>query len=239
MKSLYRFAEDTDRPLWGRLKGAARTMLSVHLPVSSLTRPVFRRCYDVHVLGREGIAWATRFFWYEPLFRSQCANVGERFRMEQLPYINGRGTIVIGNGVRLSGKSSFGFSNQHGFDPLLQVGDGSFIGHGCSFVMARSITIGAHCLLAGGVSIRDFDGHTVNARERRENQATPVEGIKPVVIGNDVWIGAGAVVLKGVSIGDRAIIGAGAVVTRGVPPDTVVAGNPARVVKELADRSAA
>ena len=50
---------------------------------------------------------------------------------------------------------------------------------------------------------------------------------------HDVWIGAGAVVLKGVTIGDRAVVGAHAVVTKDVPPDTVVAGNPARVVKDL------
>jgi maltose O-acetyltransferase len=57
--------------------------------------------------------------------------------------------------------------------------------------------------------------------------------VLPVIIGDDVWIGHGAVILKGVTIGDRAVIGAGAVVTRGVPADTVVAGNPARVVKRL------
>jgi maltose O-acetyltransferase len=53
------------------------------------------------------------------------------------------------------------------------------------------------------------------------------------VIGDDVWVGNGAMILKGVTIGDRAVVAARAVVTKDVPPDTVVAGNPARVVKTL------
>lgn len=54
-----------------------------------------------------------------------------------------------------------------------------------------------------------------------------------VIIGNDVWIGAGAIIMNGVTIGEGAIVGAGSVVTRDVPPFTVVAGNPARIIKEL------
>jgi acetyltransferase-like isoleucine patch superfamily enzyme len=58
--------------------------------------------------------------------------------------------------------------------------------------------------------------------------------MRPVVLGDDVWVGAGAVILKGVTVGDGAVVAARAVVTRDVPADTVVAGNPARVVKRLA-----
>ena len=60
-----------------------------------------------------------------------------------------------------------------------------------------------------------------------------LESAKPIRIGNDVWIGGGAVVLPGVTIGARSVVGAGAVVVRDVPPDTVVVGNPARVVRML------
>ena len=93
--------------------------------------------------------------------------------------------------------------------------------------------IGNHCLIAGGVRIADFDGHPLGADERRAGATFAAETVLPVIIGDDVWIGHGAVILKGVNIGDRAVIGARAVVTRDVPADTVVAGNPARVIKSL------
>ena len=73
--------------------------------------------------------------------------------------------------------------------------------------------------------------HPLNAAERRSG----VESARPITIGNDVWIGGGAIVLAGVTIGDRAVIGAGAVVTRDVPADVLVLGNPARPVRKLND----
>ena len=60
-----------------------------------------------------------------------------------------------------------------------------------------------------------------------------LESAKPIRIGNDVWIGGAAVVLPGVTVGDRSVVGAGTVVVRDVPPDTVVVGNPAKVVRTL------
>jgi acetyltransferase-like isoleucine patch superfamily enzyme len=153
--------------------------------------------------------------------------------MERLPYIQGSGRIVIGNHVTFGGKPDFMFGNRADTQPELIIGDHTFIGHQCLFAVSRSVTIGKHCLLAEGVRVADYDGHPIDSERRRRGEPTPPEGIRPVVIGDDVWIGANAIILKGVRIGDRAIIGAGAIVTRNVESDTVVAGNPARVVKQL------
>lgn len=224
---------------WALMKRLALGALSFHVPVAGPTRILFQSLYRLHVSACELSAWTLRFFWYEPLFRSQCGHVGPAFRMERLPYITGHGRISIGASVRLSGKSSIGFCNILKREPRLNVGDGTFIGHDCSLVLADSITIGKHCLLAGGVSIRDLDGHPTDAALRRDHRPTPCEGIRAVVIGDDVWIGADATILKGVTVGDRAIIGAGAIVTSDVPCDSVVAGNPARVIRTLEVRRAA
>jgi acetyltransferase-like isoleucine patch superfamily enzyme len=220
-------------PFWGRLKWLALQILHFHLPVFWLTRPLFSLCYYLHVACREFLAAALRFFWYEPLFRSQCASVGEAFRMEQLPYLHGFGKIVLGSHVVFGGQPTFIFGNRGERTPELTIGDHTFVGHGCGFSCASSITVGKHVLLAGGVQISDYDGHPVDAERRRAGEPTPPEGIRPVVIGDGAWIGAGAIILKGVTVGDRAIVGAGAVVTKDVPADTVVGGNPARVIKRL------
>lgn len=221
-------------PVWGRLKRAARAVLAFHLPVNIVTRPLFRLLYAFHVGVREGWIWVRRFFWNEPLFRSQCEAVGPGFQVEEMPYLQGRGRIVLGRGVRLSGKPSisFGRPTPDGRSPELVIGDGTFIGHHCGFNVGRSVRVGKHCLFAGGVQVYDMDGHPVDADERRAGKPTPPEAILPVVIGDDVWIGNEAIVLKGVTIGDRAIVGARSVVTKDVPQDAIVAGNPARVVAE-------
>jgi acetyltransferase-like isoleucine patch superfamily enzyme len=213
----------------------ARALLHAHLPAGALARPLYAALYRAHVAVREGFAWGVRFFWYEPLFRSQCESVGSGFRMERLPYLAGSGRIAIGDNVRLSGKIGIGFARRSGGSASLTIGDGTFVGHDCGLNIAESISIGRRCLLATRVSVRDYHGHAVEASARGEVPDEPA----PVVIGDDVWIGAGATILKGIRIGDRAVIGAGAIVTRDVPADCVAAGNPARVVRLVTGRRAA
>src|SRR5689334_653043 len=96
-------------PFWNRAKRAAKAVLAFHIPVNGLTRPLYRLAYQFHVLIRETWIWAKRFFWTEPLFRSQCVSVGMKFQMEDLPYITGTGRIVVGDSVRLSGKQAISF----------------------------------------------------------------------------------------------------------------------------------
>jgi acetyltransferase-like isoleucine patch superfamily enzyme len=220
-------------PFWGALKRLVKRALRFHLPVFWLTRPLFGLLYLVHVGLRELAATLLRFFWYEPLFRSQCASVGEGFQMEGLPYIHGSGRITIGANVTFGGRPDFIFGNRGETFPELTIGEHTYVGHACSFAVSSSVRIGRHCLLAAGVSVADYDGHPVDAARRRAGEPTPADSIRPVVIGDDVWVGANATILKGVHVGDRSVVAASAVVTRDVPADVVVAGNPARVVKHL------
>ena len=222
-------------PFWSRLKACALAVLRFHIPVVGILRPVFGFLYGVHVFFRELLAQTLRFFWYEPLFRSQCSRIGSGFTMDHLPYIVGTGRIALGDRVIFGGKVVFMFGNRGPHTPEVSIGDHTFLGHSVGLSCSDSIRVGDHCLIASGVQISDYDGHPVDAMRRR-NEPTPPEGIRPVKIGNDVWIGSNAIILKGVSIGDRSVVGAGAVVTRDVPPDVVVAGNPARIVKHLAPR---
>ena len=220
-------------PFWGTLKAIAKKILRFHIPVVGPTRWLYRLFYRLHVGTCEGLAWALRFFWYEPLFRGQCTVVGDGLRVSKLPYISGQGRIVLGREVYIGGKIDIGFTNRLRDLPELVVGDDCFIGHASGLAIADAIRIGNHVLIAGGVRMADYDGHPVDAERRRAKEPTPPETIRPIVIEDDVWIGTGAMIRKGVTIGARSIVAACAVVTRDVPPDVVVAGNPARVVKHL------
>jgi acetyltransferase-like isoleucine patch superfamily enzyme len=211
----------------------AKRLLQCHLPVGRVNRPLFATLYRLHVTVRMALSWSLRFFWYEPLWRGQCRRIGKGFRLEQLPYLFGRGDITIGDDVRFSGKSSFLFSSRYVKNPRLSIGHGCFLGHDCAFSIATQVRIGNHCLIAGAVRMADFDGHPLDAAARRAGDPPAPDEVRPISIGDDVWIGHGAIILKGVTIGDRAVVGARAVVTKNVPANTVVAGNPARTVKQV------
>ncbi len=221
------FKNTTNREAAKRLANCA---LQAHIPVGSHSRRLFSALYYLHITARASALWTARFLWFEPLFRSQCQVVGSRFRMEQLPYLLGRGQIVIGDDVRLSGKPNISFSSRHCSQPSLSIGDGTFLGHNCALTIASRIEIGRHCLVAGGVRIADFDGHPIDAAQRRRGDFVSADRVLPVSIGDDVWIGNGATILKGVELGDRSIIGARAVVTHSVPADCMAVGNPAKIV---------
>ena len=95
----------------------------------------------------------------------------------------------------------------------------------------ESVTIGDNVKIGACVLITDTDAHPLDYLARR----TSNDGTKsaPIVIEDDVWVGAHSIILKGVTIGARSIIGAGSVVTKSIPADCVAAGNPCRVIKKL------
>jgi len=109
----------------------------------------------------------------------------------------------------------------------IRIGDCCLICPGVRISAATEIAIGQGCMMAHGVFVTDADWHGVYDR------SLPIGQTAPVRIGDNVWIGDGAIVCKGVRIGENSIIGAGSVVVREIPANAVAAGNPAAVVKYL------
>ena len=151
----------------------------------------------------------------------------ERFRSQRDP------GLVLGNRVRVYTWTTFNIDPEG----VVEVGDDSVL-VGAVFMASERITIGRRCVVSYHVTIADSDFHPINLEGRKQDaianapggdlsQRPPVTS-RPVRIGNDVWIGIGAIILKGVTIGDGARIGPGAVVTRDVPAGQTVAGNPAQ-----------
>jgi acetyltransferase-like isoleucine patch superfamily enzyme len=122
----------------------------------------------------------------------------------------------------------------------LTLGDRTFVGKS-TIAIASRVGIGNDVLMAWGCTIVDHDSHALRFSDRRDDVSNWYLGIKdwsrveiePVIIQDRVWIGLNAIILKGVTIGEGAVVAAGSVVTKDVPPYVVVAGNPARVVREL------
>jgi acetyltransferase-like isoleucine patch superfamily enzyme len=176
-----------------------------------------------------------RVFWCEPLFKAYCKKYGRHLRTGvYLHWVQGNGDLILGDDVTIDGRCSFFFAARYTEHPTLAIGDRTGIGHNCAFVVGERITIGRDCRIASSVALFDVSGHPADPAERLAGKPAPLEEVRPITIGDNVWIGSGAVIYPGVMIGDNSIVSLGAVVMSSVPANTVVAGNPARQIRSLA-----
>lgn len=149
------------------------------------------------------------------------------------------GELIIGNNFKCNNKiksNSIGLIqpcifNIYAPNSKIIIGDNVGIS-GSTICATTSVTIGNNVLIGSGCLISDTDSHPIDWEDRLydRNQKTRKA---PIVIKDNAFIGARSIILKGVTIGEGAVVGAGSVVSKDVPPYTVVAGNPARVVKTL------
>lgn len=179
---------------------------------------------------------------------SQYASIGtgtiDRGIIIRLDNPEQRKYLTIGENCIVNG--SFIFESTSG---MVKIGNHSYIGGG-TFISHSSIEVGDNVTFAWGGTFYDHDSHSLDYMKRRKDIDDELNDLrnsrnmilskdwgdvnsKPIKICNDAWIGMNVIILKGVTVGEGAIVGAGSVVTKDVPAWTVVAGNPARVVKNL------
>lgn len=125
----------------------------------------------------------------------------------------------------------------------IEIGSRTFVGRGL-FTIAESLVIGDDVMISWDVTIVDHNSHSLKFSERSKDvEMNAFQNIKswdcvkvaPVRIENKAWIGFGCSLLKGVTVGEGAVVGANSVVTKDVPPWTIVAGNPAKIIREISE----
>lgn len=201
-----------------------------------------------------------KFFRFVPKLKSKCYRIwnklyfrligikyGKNMQVFDKVYVKGYGKITIGD--------NFVFTSDEAINPICRnirgcfatttkdskiiIGDNVGISSVCIWAQ-NSITIGNNVNIGGDCLIMDSDAHPHDFMKRRRDYEDEVGSEQylneipsaPIVIEDDVWIGARCQILKGVHIGKRSIIAAGSIVTKDVPADCVAAGVPARVLKK-------
>jgi maltose O-acetyltransferase len=150
---------------------------------------------------------------------------------------DGIGRVEIGSGVVLGYRPAMRLGSgeillqARGRNATIKISEGALFNNNVSLIAVDSIAIGKGCQIGDNVCLMDCDFHEIapSTRNRSPGEA------RPVVIGDNVWLGSRVIVLKGVEIGDNTVVAAGSIVTRSLPSDVVAAGTPARVVRSIAE----
>ncbi|RYU91947.1 sugar O-acetyltransferase [Mucilaginibacter terrigena] len=159
--------------------------------------------------------------------RKHCKELLKRLNIDE--YVVGSGTAAVLKELIPNAPASLyiepPFHCDYGYN--ITCGENVYFNVNCVVLDVMEVKLGSNVFCAPGVQIYTAT-HPLDAVLRRSK-----ENAKPVVIGDDCWIGGGAVICPGVTIGNRCVIGAGAVVTKNIPDDSLAVGNPAVVIRKL------
>ncbi len=173
-------------------------------------------------------------YLYDLPFRMLCDQVGKDTYIGlgyALLFSDKKG-VKIGNNVSISTNAVIQtVKNDYCENPKLIIDDSTMIGKDFFCSAAKSIRIGKNCLFSWRVTILDHD-HVCDTRNMPIVQQGVTEG-KEIVIGDNTFVGIGAVILKGVTLGKHCVVGANSVVTKSFPDYSVIAGSPAKLIKSL------
>jgi maltose O-acetyltransferase len=148
-------------------------------------------------------------------------------------HLSGPGRIAIGDDCNAWARAEANILATFGPDAEIRIGNNVRL-NGAGIQSAASVTVGDDCIL-GSCTIVDTDHHSVEVGRRQPGAAV---ASSPIVVEENVWIAGMATVLKGVRVGRDSVVGFGAIVSSDVPAGVVVAGNPARVIRNLYDEKA-
>lgn len=225
-----------DTPLARGAKSAIQALFRAELPVTPVHKLLAAERFWRRTLGRHLV----RATYSQPILRTLCKSAGSSLLLDPgtgIPVIYGL-DVTLGDHVHLSGRATYsGAQRNDGRNPRLLVGDHTYLGHRLIISADDEVSIGSHVHVADDVYICAYDGHPIDPVARR-TQPGPVDysGRSRIEIGDDVWIGQGAMILKGVKIGRGAVVAAHAVVTKDVAAGAIVAGNPAKPVGSVEGR---
>ncbi|UOH75083.1 hypothetical protein MOW08_00440 [Acinetobacter schindleri] len=173
------------------------------------------------------------------IFKRKKVVYSRSIKLKGCPSVCGSGILVLEDNVKINSGKLF---NPIGGDTRtcftlrggkIIIGSNSGLSN-CTLVSDKLIKIGSNVNIGGSVKIYDTDFHSISPQERFLEKPGEYYGKSvEVILGDNVFIGAHSIILKGVTIGDNSIVGAGSVVTKSIPKNQIWAGNPAKYIKDL------
>lgn len=164
-----------------------------------------------------------RGYWY----LRQADSIGSRTRVLGRVSAQNWGTMKIGSRVLIIGTITpvelVAFPGGS-----LEIGDNSFINYGVSLSASQLVRIGPRCNIGTYCNLLDNDFHSLEPEKRQQKPPSA-----PIILEENVWLGARVIVLRGITIGKDSVVGAGSIVTRDIPPGVLAAGSPAKIIREL------
>lgn len=224
-----------ETPCYDRLYRIAKYLRQMSIPVF---RPLHSMLYTEWCMRTSLWHNFWRVVYYEPMFKSQCHTVGKNFCMEYAgngsTKIFGNLQITLGDNVRIFDNTCF-VGLKVIDNPLLIVGNNTYLGPRVRFMVGKRIEIGNHCLI-GSMMVTDNPGHPIDdvlARLQSGGGSPSPESIRPVKIGDFCFLPAETVVYPGVTIGDGVVARVGTHINKDVPSFCQIGGNPMRIMKKL------
>ena len=199
--------------------------MTLHYFISKVWRKFERK--KIEISGR------VRVWLWRPFFR----RIGENCKFGKDSFILCPENIRIGNNFQAGNRFKICTHNDwwvnQKFQPCITIGNNVSIGQDCYISAINEITIEDNVLMASRLIIIDHDHGTLEDLKTLTPIARKLYSKGPIKIGKNVWIGEMVCILPGVTIGENTVIGAGSVVTKSMPANSIVAGNPAKVIKTL------
>jgi len=222
-----------ETPFYAFLHRFIKSVQRVNIPsIKVIHLPLYYMAKSINKLVKKTI----HLFWSVPVFSARCTKVGKCLSLPNgIPLVvSDHLKIYLGDNVSIF-RSTIGAGKV--FDePVLSIGNMSGIGYGTVISVAKEVKIGDNCMISPHCIIMDSDDHPISPHKRLAGEPVSPEDVKPVMIGNNVWIGAYSVILKGVTIGDNTIVATHSVITKDLLPNTIYAGFPARPTMRNIDK---
>ncbi len=201
---------------------------------------IYQPLYIAHQTISGVLSTMMRVFYWTPMFKTQVkGSCRQLYLYGGKPLVQGSLELVIGDGCRISGVTTFSGRSASEKTPLLHIGNNVGIAWQTTIAVGSKVIIEDNVRIAGRGFLAGYPGHPIDPDLRAKGLPDTDDQVGDIVLKKDVWLGTNVSVMRGVTIGEGTIVAAGSVVTRDLPPYVMAGGVPAKVIRPISSDTTA